>query len=406
MRNEFLKKKNKGEKLGEIPIPNKSLEIIDRVENQVKKPQCDFLDLIDNSYNQFVPLITKKYYSKHPIPDDIIKLQEEYNKDPIQYRMVHINDCKKQNIFYPHPYTVELAELKYTKTQLSISFPCFKYKSLEDTPFSYIQTIDDLDKLSKTLNFVTEFAVDLEHHSYRSYFGITCLMQISTRSYDYVIDVLLLRQSMQLLRKPFANPKILKVFHGADWDVKWLQRDFGIYVLNMFDTGQASRVLGFERYSLAYLLKEICNIIVDKRYQLSDWRIRPISEEMLKYAREDTHYLLYIYDELRRRLVKLAHDRVPEEPLIYLNITLKQSKEICKTIYQKTEFKDYNYFLTIARHAASLKKVQISVLKLMLKWRDYIARLEDESAGYICPIKEIVEIAKSLPVFCIRFRLI
>ena len=36
----------------------------------------------------------------------------------------------------------------------------------------------------------------------------------------------------------FANPGILKVLHGADGDIVWLQRDFGIYVVNMFDTGQ------------------------------------------------------------------------------------------------------------------------------------------------------------------------
>jgi len=27
--------------------------------------------------------------------------------------------------------------------------------------------------------------------------------------------------------------------HGADHDVLWLQRDFGLYLVNLFDTGQA-----------------------------------------------------------------------------------------------------------------------------------------------------------------------
>jgi exosome complex exonuclease RRP6 len=29
-----------------------------------------------------------------------------------------------------------------------------------------------------------------------------------------------------------------QVMHGADKDIVWLQRDFGIYVCNLFDTGQ------------------------------------------------------------------------------------------------------------------------------------------------------------------------
>ncbi len=40
----------------------------------------------------------------------------------------------------------------------------------------------------------------------------------------------------------FANPNIIKIFHGADYDVIWLQRDLGLYVVNMFDTGQAARL--------------------------------------------------------------------------------------------------------------------------------------------------------------------
>ena len=48
------------------------------------------------------------------------------------------------------------------------------------------------------------------------------------------------------------------------------------------------------------LLEE--GVQTDKRYQLADWRIRPLQQEMLLYARMDTHYLLYMYDLLRVRL--------------------------------------------------------------------------------------------------------
>jgi exosome complex exonuclease RRP6 len=44
-------------------------------------------------------------------------------------------------------------------------------------------------------------------------------------------------------------------------------------------------------------------VIADKKYQLADWRMRPLTDEMLRYAREDTHYLLYIYDVIRQELI-------------------------------------------------------------------------------------------------------
>jgi hypothetical protein len=46
------------------------------------------------------------------------------------------------------------------------------------------------------------------------------------------------------------------------------------------------------------------DVDVDKKYQLADWRMRPIPAEMLLYARQDTHYLLYVYDRMRNELVE------------------------------------------------------------------------------------------------------
>jgi len=93
------------------------------------------------------------------------------------------------------------------------------------------------------LKQVQEIAVDLEHHSTESYLGFVCLMQISSRFKDYIIDVILLRADIYLLNEVFTDPKIVKVLHGADFDVVWLQKDFGIYIVNMFDTGQVYNTL-------------------------------------------------------------------------------------------------------------------------------------------------------------------
>jgi Ribonuclease D len=78
----------------------------------------------------------------------------------------------------------------------------------------------------------------------------------------------------------FSNPKIVKVLHGANMDIEWLQKDFGIYVVNLFDTGQASKFLKFPSAALAYLLKEYCKVNANKEYQRADWRIRPLTRGM------------------------------------------------------------------------------------------------------------------------------
>ena len=53
----------------------------------------------------------------------------------------------------------------------------------------------------------------------------------------------------------------------------------------------------------------------DKRFQRSDWRKRPLSPEQLQYARMDTHFLLFIADELRKRLLQFNQSSAPTESI-------------------------------------------------------------------------------------------
>ena len=102
------------------------------------------------------------------------------------------------------------------------------------------------------------------------------------------------------------NEQIVKVMHGAEMDTKWLQRDFNIHIRNLFDSYRAARVLGLNKLSYAFLLSHYCSVLTDKQYQLADWRQRPLSKEMIHYARLDTHYLLEIFDRLRKDLHQKA----------------------------------------------------------------------------------------------------
>ena len=51
---------------------------------------------------------------------------------------------------------------------------------------------------------------------------------------------------------------------------------------------------------------------------------------MIHYAREDTHYLLYIYDRMRRELIERGN-----ETNNLLRAVLDRSRDICKRAYEK-----------------------------------------------------------------------
>lgn len=184
----------------------------------------------------------------------------------------------------------------------------------------------------------------------------------------------------------------LQVMHGADMDIEWLQRDFGIYVVNMFDTGQATRVLEYPRFSLAFLLKKFCDVTANKQYQLADWRIRPLPAEMVLYAREDTHYLLYIYERLRNELIAKGNEHNNLLESVY-----KRSKDICLKVYEKPIFTSESYLNLYNRLKKALDPHQIEAFRLLYKWRDQVARLEDESYAYVLPNHMLLGLAEVLP---------
>lgn len=62
--------------------------------------------------------------------------------------------------------------------------------------------------MADKLTGATEIAVDLEHHSFRTFQGLTCLMQLSDRNEDYIVDVLKLRTLIGPVLAPiFADPQ-------------------------------------------------------------------------------------------------------------------------------------------------------------------------------------------------------
>lgn len=173
------------------------------------------------------------------------------------------NDTPSELIEQPHPYEYEIKHLEYPEHMFE-QRPEQLYHPFDTTSAIWVETEEELKEMCKSLEMQREIAIDLEHHDYRSFQGFVCLMQISTRDQDYIIDTLELRGSLHLLNQAFTDPKIVKIFHGADHDIIWLQRDFGIYIVNLFDTYHASKLLGnYFRLPFIFVCSVAINFIYD-----------------------------------------------------------------------------------------------------------------------------------------------
>lgn len=160
-----------------------------------------------------------------------------------------------------------------------------------------VTTPAELAEVVEHLSSQSSVAIDTEADSFHSYFEKTCLIQIASSQREYVVDPLAL-SDLSPLATVFADPRIEKVFHAAEYDILILKRDYGFSFQNIFDTMVASKVLGYKRCGLSALAEELLGVHLEKGFQRADWSRRPLTAELIHYARQDVRYLL----ELRRLL--------------------------------------------------------------------------------------------------------
>ncbi|KAL3509763.1 hypothetical protein ACH5RR_029164 [Cinchona calisaya] len=357
-----------------------------------KKPQFNFKRVFaDNSYSPF----------KH------LKLHNPPSNGGEEYVNVH-------------PYKAEIGELLKNLNAEFVELFDGEIEMIGDgnDEYVWVETASQLEELAEVLSKEKVFGVDTEQHSFRSFLGFTALIQISTKSKDYLVDTIALHDVMGILRPVFADPLICKVFHGADNDILWLQRDFHIYVVNLFDTAKACDVLLKPQKSLAYLLEAYCGIAKNKLLQREDWRQRPLPAEMVQYARTDVHYLLYIANRLGSELKHYASENSSrlDDKFHFVLEASRRSNATCLQLYGK-EIEAYpgdsaaasiisrylNDQGSFPSNCCDTKencschiKFQV-VVRRLCAWRDIMARVHDESLRYVLSEQAIGTLAAKVP---------
>jgi len=180
------------------------------------------------------------------------------------------------------------------------------------SPPKYINTNKDLTLLADDLTREPIIAIDTESNSLHAYKEQVCLIQFSTPAQDYLLDPLAL-PNLSILAPIFTNPDIEKIFHAAEYDLICLQRDFGFHFSNLFDTLIAARILGYAKVGLGNMLETKFNVKVNKKFQKADWGKRPLTKDMLSYARLDTHYLIEMQTMLKTELKEKGYWALAQE---------------------------------------------------------------------------------------------
>jgi ribonuclease D len=173
----------------------------------------------------------------------------------------------------------------------------------------WIERAGELALLCSRARVAGVVAVDTEADSLHSYYHKLCLVQLSFGDTHALVDPLALgREGLAPLRELLQDRTVIKVLHGADYDLRILDRDLGARVLGLRDTQVAAQLLGEPATGLAALLAKELGVKLDKHFQRADWGQRPLSGGAMAYAARDTAFLIPMKERLSRRLERLGRD--------------------------------------------------------------------------------------------------
>jgi ribonuclease D len=225
--------------------------------------------------------------------------------------------------------------------------------------------------------------LDTEADSMHHYPEKVCLVQLATAGETHLIDPLA-GLDLAPLAPALADDARLTILHGADYDLRVLDRDFDLRVGGLFDTMIAARLLGEPAVGLAALVDKHLGVRLDKRYQRADWSRRPLPEPMLHYAAEDTRHLEPLAGRLRHQLQQRGRETWAAEEF-------RRLEQV-----RWTENPNHEAFRRI-KGAGSLKPRGMAVLRELVALREAEALLRDRPPFKIMHNQVLLQLAEAPP---------
>ena len=248
----------------------------------------------------------------------------------------------------------------------------------------YLDTPSLVDAFLASIATTRTLALDTEGASFHRFVDRIYLLQLSTREQTAIIDPLPIGTPKRL-GDLLEDPAVEVVFHDADYDLRLLRQDYGWRVRHIFDTRIAAQLLGLKAFGLAALLERYFGVKLEKKHQRADWSMRPLTEDMLDYAAQDTIHLLELRDRLETDLARVGRLEWAREEFVLLEDTHWGDED------------SSNGFLRI-KGARDLTRRELAILRELVPWRDSIARQLDRATFRIIGNEQLLEIARRQPV--------
>jgi ribonuclease D len=248
--------------------------------------------------------------------------------------------------------------------------------------FIYVDNLDILKKAAEEWNHSDSLGLDIECENNLHHYGTyVSIFQISTKTKNWVIDAIRLPNVTDFL-EVLQNEKIQKVLHDTSFDLRIINYQYKCRLKNIFDTQAAAELLGIKDIGLGSLLHHYFNIEKREKFQMADWTKRPISNELLTYAINDSAYLIPLRDIFKRQLSDMGRLLWAEE-------------EFETALKADLEYRE-NYFWDI-KGLKNLDERQRAILYQLFLVRDRLARRVNRPVHFIINTKKMIALAINPP---------
>jgi ribonuclease D len=249
----------------------------------------------------------------------------------------------------------------------------------------WVRTAADLAGLAGRLQGSRAIGLDTEADSLYHHREKVCLIQLATEDgAAMLIDPLALRE-LPPLAAALADAGVVKVLHGADYDVTSLKRDFGFTIVRVFDTMLAARFLGLPEVGLQAVLRRELGVELSKSSQKDDWSVRPLTAQQEQYALSDVRHLLPLFERLAGRLREQGRLGWVEEESAAV-AALEAARRV----------RDPDGWLRV-KGARALPPRQQAVLREVHEWREDLAEATDVPAFRIVSPQTLLALAQTPP---------
>ena len=137
-------------------------------------------------------------------------------------------------------------------------------------------------------------AIDTETMGLNPFRDALCVVQLSDGKGDaHVVRLKRPDYDCPNLKALVSNPRILKIFHFARFDLGMIQQWLGAPCFPVYCTKIASRLARTytDRHSLKEIARELLGLDMSKAQQSSDWGAAELSDAQLAYAASDVTHL-------------------------------------------------------------------------------------------------------------------